>query len=216
MCNVKQGFRFLLRPQLFFNQLQWSSNHWLIILSFLVLATVETQVSRHHALYPAFAHLLEVKWGIGASLALWLVMAAKLALLLLGSYLIVLAIYFVGGLVGRASSRRVFLRRLAVVFTVVLCGFTVQHFGDTTPWLWPAAIALYAWGALLGFFAMREQFELNVIEAAFLSIFSFFLVGTTWQVTQKLFENAVESEMKALTQRQEPSQAPSYRKGARF
>ena len=199
------------------NQLQWSRNHWFIILSFLVLATVETQVSRHHGLYANFAHLLEVKWGIGLAVALWLVMATKLAVMLVGAYLIVLAIYFVGSLFGRSNSKRVFMRRLAVVFTVVLAGVTTQALGESTSWMWLISGALYAWGGLLGFHAVREQFELNLIEAALMSVFAFLLVGTSWQVSQKLFESAVEAETKSLTSRTEMGpQLPSNRKGVQF
>lgn len=204
-----------MQPWTFFNQLQWSRNHWLILLSFLVLATVETQVNHHHHVYASMAHLLEARFGIGLSLALWLIMAARLASMLLGTYLIVLAIYFVGGLFGRGSnSQRVFFRRLAVVFTVVLAAFTVQALGAGTPWMPIVTIILYAWGAILGFFAIREQFSLNAVEAIFMSLFAFFLVGTTWQVSQKLFESAVEKQVQSLTVRSDAPRAAPQRKNS--
>lgn len=214
---MKQTLRFLVQPWTFFNQLQWSRNHWLILLSFLTLATVETQVSRHNQLYLSLATLLHAKFGVSLAVSLWLTMAAKLVVMLLGAYLMVLAIYFVGSLFGRESSQRVFFRRLAVVFTVVLTGITVQAIGATESWATIVSSALFIWGAALGFFAIREQFELNIVEAVFLSVFSFLLVGTSWQVSQKLFEAGVEAQVKSLAAKEAYGpKAPSYKKNVPF
>lgn len=214
---MKQTLRFLLEPWTFFNQLQWSRNHWLILLSFLTLATVETQVTRHNALYLNLAQLIQAKFGVSLAVSLWLTVAAKLVVMILGAYLMVLAIHFVGGLFGRQSSQRVFFRRLAVVFTVVLSGISIQAVGANETWAVIASSTLFIWGAALGFFAIREQFELNIVEAVFLSVFAFLLVGTSWQVSRNLFEAAVESQVKSLTAKESfGPKAPSNRKGVQF
>lgn len=198
---MKQTFRFLLRPTTFFNQLQWSRNHWLIILSFLTLATIETQIGRHNSLYFSAATYLKHSFGIGFDLALWLIMAAKLCFLLVGAFAVSTIIYFVGTIVGQPSSRRVLFRRMAVVFTVFLGAYTLQHFVDREPVLNLVAMVLYAWGFILGFVAIKEQFELNKVQALLVGVLAAVMVTTTWKLSNHLFETTVRAQMKSLAAR---------------
>ncbi len=198
---LKQGIRFIVKPQTFFNQLQWSRNHWMIMLSFLGLALVETQVGRQHQLYSAFASFLQYQWGVSSAVAVWVVMAARLSFMLVGAMAISSIIYLVGSLIGQSNSRRVLFRRLAVVFTVFLAGFIAQHFGDTKPNLAFVSLALYAWGLFLGYIAIREQFSLNHLQTSVILAFAALLVTSTWQLSNRAITVALQNQMHSLAKR---------------
>jgi hypothetical protein len=201
---MKQGVRLLLKPKSFFNQLQWSSNHWAILLLFLVLATIETQVGRTHVLYNTLALYLNQRAGINYNLALWMILAAKLALFLAGAFLLTTVIYLVGSLVGSANSHRVLSRRLAIVFTVLLSGFTVQHLVPSYPELYYVSMGLYGWGLMLGFIAIKEQFHLGYFSAAIIAAFAFLMVTTSWNYSNQVFEASVKTKLQELARQNAP------------
>ncbi len=130
---MKQGLRIFVKPGTFFNQLQWSSHHWLIMVAFLGIAAIETQVGRSHALYHNYALLLTGRLGLSLDAALWTITFAKLITMVVGAFAMSSVIWVIGSLFGRRTSRRVLFRRLSVVFTVLLGAYTAQHLIDTFP-----------------------------------------------------------------------------------
>ena len=207
-ARVKQGMRILLRPGQFVNQLQWSTHHWLILLSFLVITAIEAHVGRQHALYEAYSTLLAQNFGFNYDVAMWLVVTAKLFLILFGSWIVAHVVWFIGNLLGQKNSKRVLFRRLAVVFTLILAGYTASHLENVFPWMNTASFFLFFWGGLLGYFAIREQFQLTHFETAFVGAFAVLLVLTTWNFSNTIMEKAAHKHMSELTVR--PA-APSIR-----
>jgi hypothetical protein len=195
---VKQGARLFFKPQQFFNQLQWSTHHWLILLTFLVVTGVEAHLGTQSQLYQWFAQTLTQQTGIGLSLTLWLVVSAKLAVILLASYLSAAMIWIVGSLIGEKNSQRVLFRRLAIVFTVVLSAYTTHHLKDFYPWMETLSFFLYTWGLLLGYFAIREQFDLNHFETSVVGVFAILLVVGSWIGTNQLMATAANHYHDAL------------------
>lgn len=189
---MKQTLRFLFHPSAFFNQLQWSRHHWYIIFAFFVISGIEAQVGKQHSLYQIYATLIGNRTGLGIDFALWLVVAAKIALLLTGSFLVVSAVWIVGNFIGEKNSRRVLARRLAIVFTVALAAYTAHHLEHLFDWMQTASFFLYFWALLLGYFALREQFVLSHLQTAFMGAFAIFLVVTSWQASNQFFEKAAE------------------------
>ena len=186
---MKQGARFLFRPGTFFNQLQWSSHHWLILLAFTIIASVETHVGKSHVYYQVFADILVGKWGIPWNTALWLVTSLKIVVLLAGVFLLSSVVWVIGNLFGRHTSKRVLFRRLAVVFTVLLSAYTLSNLGSLSETLPLVASFLYVWSAALGFFAVREQFALTSPEALVLSVFAWLMVVSSWHFSRHAMED---------------------------
>jgi hypothetical protein len=214
---LKQGIRFIIRPKTFFNQLQWSTHHWVIMVSFLALAAIETQVGRQHQLYQNLALFLQYRWGVGFSIALWMVMAARLAVMVTGAFVMTSVIHIVGTIVGRGSSRRVLSRRLAVVFTVFLAGYTLQHLADKTQPLMFVAMAFYLWGAVLGYLALREQFNMSRLETTIVAIFAMLLVTVSWQFSNHVFEVAMRNQLQSVAKRMDkPAIGDQFRSGSAF
>ncbi len=201
---MRQQFRFFVRPQTFFNQLQWSSHHWFILISFLTVATLETLFGKQHLLYSEIALYIQQTLGIGSGLALWVVLFSKLMLMLAGAYLIIAFIWFVGNLIGERHSHRVLYRRLAVVFTVFLMGYTSNHLAHFSPWFGFVGLLLYGWALVLGFFAIREQFNLTAVETIVVSAFALLLVTSSLHFSNHLIENfcAMEDVAAKATQGQ--------------
>jgi hypothetical protein len=216
--HVKQGIRFIVRPKTFFNQLQWSTHHWVILFSFLALAAVETQVGRQHQLYQSVALFMQYRFGMGLDIALWVVMAGRLAAMVFGAFVMTTLIHLVGSLIGNSGSRRVLSRRLAVVFTVFLAGFTLQHLSMKMPNLFYASMAFYAWGMVLGYIAIREQFHVNPLETAIIAIFAALLVTTTWQFSNHMFEVAVRQQLQSLAKKtsDRPVLGDQFKSGSTF
>ena len=196
---MKQGFRFFLRPWTFFNQLQWSTHHWFILLGFLVIAAVETQVGKHHRLYITLAGLLQHRFGIGLDFALWMVTAVKLFCLLAGAYFVSHLVWLVGNMVGTKNSKRVLFRRLAVVFTVLLAGYTAQYFAPTFPIASFVSVVLFIWGLGLGYFAIREQFGLSNLETLVVGFFALLLISSSWHYSNHFMASVASSEIQSLT-----------------
>jgi len=168
---------------------------------FLGIATLEAQVGKQNLLYHSYATYLQHQWGVGLNIALWLIVAAKLAFVLAGAFAISSVVYLVGSIVGKPNSRRVLYRRLAVVFTVLLAGYTVAHFSTTHEVALYVSYALYAWGMLLGYIALRAQFELSHLETSIVAVFALLMVGATWQFSNVFFDDSVRSQMQSLTKR---------------
>ena len=187
---MKQGARLFLKPQEFFNQLQWSTHHWLILLTFLVVSGVEAHLGTQSALYRWLAQSLTTQTGISLELTLWLVVSAKLAVILTASYLSAYFIWIIGSIIGEKNSQRVLFRRLAVVFTVTLAAYTSQYLRPLYPWMETLSFFLYTWGLLLGYFAIREQFALSHFETSVVGVFAIVLITFSWIGTNRLMLEA--------------------------
>lgn len=189
---MKQGFRFIFQPSAFFNQLQWSRHHWYILFAFFLISGIEAQVGKQQSLYQLYATLLSNQVGLGVDLSLWLVVAAKIMLLLCGSFLIVSLLWLVGNFIGQRNSRRVLARRLAVVFTVALAAYTAHHLEYLYDWMGTASFFLYFWALLLGYFAIREQFLMTHLESTCMTVFAILLVVSSWHATNRFFQDAAQ------------------------
>ena len=195
---MKQGMRILVSPGAFFNQLQWSRHHWFNLLAFLFVSAVEAHVGRQHALYQVYATFLSQNIGLNFDIALWLVVASKLFFMLAGSLIAATSIWFVGNMVGEKNSRRVLFRRLSVVFTVLLTAYTAHHLENLYEWMGTLSIFLYFWSALLGYFAIREQFLLTHIETAFVGGFAVLLVLSSWHLSNRFFETTAKKTLQEI------------------
>lgn len=192
---MRQSFRLVTKPGTFFNQLQWSRNHWLIVATFLALAVVETHVGSRQNSHRMMAELVGYHTGLSFGVALSVLTAARLALLLVTAFVGSWIVWLVGGLFGQQSSRRVFFRRLAIVATVILAGYTLRHFTDVHPAADFIGWAISVWGAVLGYFAIREQFGLNRVEGLVMAGFALLAALTSWQITQDVVEQAVRAQL---------------------
>lgn len=191
---MRQGTRFLFRPGTFFNQLQFSSHHWFILLAFAVVASLETHVGRSHVYYQIFANLLVAKYQIPWSTALWIVTSVKLVVFLFGAFVLSTAVWLVGSLFGRRTSKRVLFRRLSIVFTVLMSAYTISHLTSYHPSMPLISSFLYGWGALLGFFAIREQFALTTAKSLVLSVFGWLMVLSSWHYSREAMERYARAE----------------------
>lgn len=189
---MRQGARLVLKPQQFFNQLQWSTHHWFILLTFLIVIGVESHIGQQRALYHWLAQSLSQQTGISFDITLWFVVSAKLLIIFLASYLSATLIWLVGSLIGERNSHRVLFRRLAVVFTVVVSAYTSHHLTYLYPWMETLSFFLYTWGLLLGYFAIREQFALSHFETSVVGVFAIILVISSWVGTNRLMVAAAQ------------------------
>ena len=203
---MKQGLRLVVRPGAFFNQLQWSTHHWLIMLAFLVIASIETHVGRQHLYFQVYAEMLTARFGLSYNMAIWVVTSVKMALMVAGTFALATAIWIVGNIFGRRTSKRVLFRRMAVVFTVLLAGYTANHLVNVYPVASIASIALYLWGVVLGYFAIREQFALNHVETIVIGAFALLMVSTSWHYSNQYMETTAKRHMVEVGKR--PGSAP--------
>lgn len=185
---MRQGVRFFVRPNAFVNQLQWSSHHTWLLFAFLLVAGVEAHVGRNHGLIAHFAEALAFRLGVTEEIALWLMISAKLTFTLVAAFLITVAVWLVGSFVGHSSSQRVLFRRLSVVFTLVLTGYTASHLTHVYPWMETASLFIYFWAALLGFFSLREQFRIGYLETLFVGGFTVLALLSTWHFSNRYIE----------------------------
>jgi len=192
---VKQGIRLLAKPGAFFNQMQWSTHHWVILTTYLGFAWAETTAGRHLPLYRMVAQFLERTFGLSEDVSLWIVIAAKLSLLAAGTVGITTLVWFIGTLFGRSTSQRVLFRRLAIVFSVFLAGYTAHHLGNVYPMMAFASLTLFLWGLLLGYFAIREQFSLTHLESVVVGVFAMLVVVTGWHFSVQTLERTVHDEI---------------------
>lgn len=195
---MKQAARFLVKPGQFFNQLQWSRHHGYILFAFLLIAAIEAQVGREHTLYQVYANYLSQAVGIGFDLALWIIVAGKIAMLAIGSFILGNVIWFVGNHFGTKNSRRVLVRRLSIVFTVAMGAYTASHLEALYPWMGTLSFFLAFWSLLLGYFAIREQFALTHIETALVGFLTILLVVFSWNWSNDFFETAAKKALKEI------------------
>lgn len=211
---MKQFFRLLLQPSTFFSQLQWSSQHWFILAAFLGLALVETQVGRGQNEFYQVALFIQKSWNVSANVALWVVLAGRLAFITFGAFLVTTAVWLVGGFFGEKTSRRVLARRLAVVFMVALAAYTTQYFVDMHPLFGVASLLLYVWSLILGYFAIRENFGLSHLESMVVGMFAVLMVTTSWYYGHQIVShkaNAIAAESsKASNHAAAPSSKESF------
>lgn len=177
---MKQIFTLFTQPSRFFNQLQWSTNHWFILVAFLGLALVETQVGRGQNEFFQVALWIQKSWNLSFNFSLWIVLAGRLFCIALGAYVVTTSVWLVGNFFGERTSRRVLARRLAVVFTVALAAYTAQYFVDTHALFGVLSLFLYVWSVVLGYFAIRENFGLSHLESVVVGLFALLLVTTSW------------------------------------
>lgn len=187
---MKQSARLFLKPQQFFNQLQWSTHHWLILLAFFIVTGVESHLGTQSNLYRWLADSLSQNTGLSTEITMWFVVSVKLAVIGTASYITAFLIWIIGSLIGERSSQRVLFRRLAVVFTVILSAYTAQHLKGFYPWMETVSFFLYTWGLLLGYFAIREQFDLTHFETSVVGVFAIFLVIGSWIGTNRIMVEA--------------------------
>lgn len=207
---MKQFIRFFINPKAFVNQLQWSSNHWFILITFLSLVSLETQVGKNQHLYQMAALVLEQKYHLGLSISLWLVMAAKLSFSLVAAFAFILLMDFIGSSLGRKNSKRVLSRRIAVIFAVFVFGLIGKHFSSVNPWVELAAYALMGWSIVLGFFAIREHFHLKNLETAILSLFLLLLIKTSWTFSKVAFEVYLKKEVTSFSKKTSARLTPRF------
>ncbi len=210
---MKQGARLFLKPQQFFNQLQWSTHHWLILLIFFVVTGVESHLGSQSTLYHWMAQTLTQQTGVNFEITLGLVVSAKLTVIFFASYLSATLIWLVGSLIGERNSHRVLFRRLAIVFTVILSAYTAQHIQHIYPWMETLSFFLYTWGLLLGYFAIREQFALNHFETSVMGVFAIIIVISSWIGTHRLMVAAAQKYNQEIAK--EVSKQPSIRNNIR-
>jgi len=195
---VKQGVRLLVKPGTFFNQLQFSTHHWIILIAFMVIASLETHLGRQHYFYQIFADQVSANFGLTWNQAIWVVTSIKLAFMLVGSFALASFIWIVGNLFGRRTSKRVLFRRLSVVFTVFLGAYTAQHLALGNENFTLMAMGLYAWGLILGYFAIREQFALNHLETLVLGLFALLVVVSSWHFSNHAMEMAARTQIQEI------------------
>ncbi len=189
---MKQGIRLFTKPATFMNQLQWSTHHWLILTSFLALATVETLLGRSRAFYSEVATMLQTTLGLSENLSYGALIGGKLALMVGGAYLVSLVVWFAGSLFGKQTSQRVLFRRLAIVFTFLLSGYLLQNAFTQYPLLFAAGYFFYLWGLVLGYFSIREHFGLNTVESMAVGMFALLLVSSAWHYSTHFFDSYVK------------------------
>lgn len=206
---MKQGLRLLVKPGTFFNQLQWSSHHWFILIGFLIASAVETQLGSGNGVFQWYANFLTLRFGIGLGTALWIVTALRLLFLLTGAWAITQLVWIAGTLLGHRSSRRVLFRRLAIVFAILLAAYTSQHLSVEYEYGSLLALALYAWGMALGYFAISEQFGLTKLQTLAVAIFAAIVISQGWKFSTEVLRVKAEKTHSELTHKQ--SRQPRYR-----
>jgi hypothetical protein len=195
---VRQGLRLLVKPGTFFNQLQWSSHHWIILFLFLAVAAAETHIGKSQAIFQIFSDSLAAKSGLSIEMATWLVIAMKLSATLLASFILATVTWFLGSLFGRRTSKRVLFRRLSVVFTVFLAAYTLQQLALKQSHIDYIIAGFYVWGVVLGYFAIREQFALTHIETMVIGLFALMMLVTSFHFANHVLEKAARQELMSL------------------
>ncbi len=180
---MRQFVRFFTSPAVFVNQLQWSRNHGWILLTFLLLAVAESQIASTRALNVQLSWLLSVETGWGRDQALFAVMAARIAALLLGSIVLTELFWLVGSQLGKSNSKRVLQRRMAVVFTFLLASYVLTTVLPSDQ-QYIAAI-LFGWGGLLSYVTFREHFGLNRMVALLVGLVAVASIAWSWQSAER-------------------------------
>lgn len=187
--------RIILKPNAFFNQLQWSQHHWWILFAFLFIAAVETHVGAQHAFLGTYARFLSQTFSIPFDVALWATVSAKLGIMLAVAYAVIHVVWVVGNFFGTKNSKRVLSRRLAIVFTVILGAYTASHLTHQYAWMATVSQFLYLWGGLLGFIAVREQFFLSITETIVVGTLGALIVMGSWIYSNQQMERYAREHM---------------------
>jgi len=161
-----------------------------------------------------YATFLSQNVGLSFDVSLWLVVTCKLFFMLIASFLAATSIWFVGNMVGEKNSQRVLFRRLSIVFTVALTAYTAHHLENAYEWMGTASFFLYFWSALLGYFAIREQFLLTHLETAFVGGFAILLVLSSWHLSNHFFESTAKKTLQEIAYK--PTKAPAHKVTPRY
>jgi hypothetical protein len=183
------------------NQLQWSTHHWHILTAFLILATIETFSGTHQAFYQGYALLIQKQFSLSFDNALGIVVGTKLVLMLSGALAFSYLIWFVGGIMGKRTSKRVLLRRMTAALTFFLAGYVCSNFAVQTPVFEWVSYGLYAWGLILGYFSVREHFGLNTFETAVIGAFGLFVIISTWHFSSVFFTDFLNTQVAQFNQK---------------
>ena len=172
--------RILTKPATFMNQLQWSRNHLWILLGFSAIAILESLMGSQTEAFQHYALALEADLGLSRSWSVAAVITGRVLAMLGGMFVLSSVIWMLGNAFGRHTSKRVLFRRMSIVFTVMLGGYLCSHLSVEHQILSTVAFVAYVWAGVLAYFSIKEQFELNVMEAAIVGAVALFLVTTTW------------------------------------
>ncbi len=185
---MKQVVRFFFSPATFINQLQWSRNHGLILLTFLGIAFVESQVGVGRSLNLQLSWLLSDRTGIARDQALFLVMGARMAFLFFGALSLSETLWWIGTRFGRHTSKRVLYRRLAVVLTIMLGSYTLYAVPDATMQI--VGAVMFGWGIILTYLTLREQFLLGRIASVVMGVAAAATIVLSWQISDRVMQTA--------------------------
>jgi hypothetical protein len=191
---MNQIIRFFVSPKVFFNQLQYSTRHYLILFVFLVLAGIETFSGQNSQLYLVLSNLLQRKYHLSLEQALWTITFTKLLAMISGAYVISMGLWFLGKILGISSSQRVLARRLSVVFTVFISAYTLNNFFGQMHSISYIVTGIYIWGMILTYYAVREQFHLNHIETTLACVITLLLTVSVWHFSGHAFKQIAQKE----------------------
>lgn len=208
---MKQTVRLFVKPGTFFGQLQWSTHHWLILVGFFIASAVETQLGSAQSLYRWYASFLNIRFGMELGTALWVITFLRLSFLLVAAWLATQAIWIFGTLLGEHTSRRVLFRRMAVVFTILLSGYTAQHLSGQFEFAAVTAIILYVWGVSLGYFALSEQFRMGRLQTLATLLFAGLVISQGWRYSDVLLRAEAVKNHSELTERSSSQSTQDHR-----
>jgi len=190
---LKQVIRFFIRPATFINQLQWSRHHGMILLAFLGIALLESQIGVGRALNLQLSWLLAEGSGLDRDQALFLVMLGRMAFLLAAVFCASEAIWWLVARFGFQTSKRVLYRRLAVVSTMVLASYAM--FASIEPGAQLMGALFFGWGLILSYLTFREQYQFSQVTSLVLGILAVGAVEFTWQYSDQFVQNTASSQI---------------------
>jgi len=198
---MRNPLRYVFKPHLFFNQLQFSQNHSAILLVFLFLSTLETHLGRHTGVYQFYAQFLQWNYNLNFNLALWLVTFTKLFLMVAGASAFTWLLWTIGQFLGYRSSRRVLFRRIAVVLTLFLAGHILDLFVYTWAPLALASLGFFLWGGASLFFAIREQFGIQSLQTLVVTLLIAIFIFGGWNQSQDFFATTGRTKLIELARK---------------
>lgn len=176
---MKQLIRFFTNPAAFVNQLQWSRNHAWILLTFLGLAVIESQIGTGKVLNAQLSWLLAKETQLARDQALFLVMAGRIAALFVGGMVITQSFWLIGSRLGRATSKRVLQRRMSIVYTFLLASYILTTVLSPDNQIWAALV--FGWGLILAYVTFREHFAVDRFAAIVLGLVAVGAIVVSWQ-----------------------------------
>jgi hypothetical protein len=190
---LKQIIRLITNPAAFINQLQWSRNHAWILLTFLGLAIVESQIGTTKALNAQLSWLLANHTHMARDQAMFLVMVGRIAALFLGALLLTEVFWKIGARLGRASSKRVLQRRLSIVYTFLLGSYILATILNSDQQIWAGLV--FGWGLLLAYVTFREHFNLDRFAAIVLGLVAVAAIVVSWQQADRFVQKTTSQAM---------------------